>query len=293
MGQVAVVGTGAIGCVYGSRLCAAEANQVTLCARTPFDRLRVEAPTGNLDIPVHCITDPAEATPVDWLLLAVKGHQIADVNDWLRALVGPATVIVVLQNGVEHIERVQPYAYGASVLPTVVYCPTDRLGPGHVVQNSPARLTLPKGDTGEALAALYTGTDIEVELTDDIVTVMWTKLCINIAAGPITALTGQGRGAVRRPDVADLSHALVEECAAVGRAEGAQLPDDIAETTVALIQSHPPDGTTSMLVDRRAGRKIETDVMTGAVVRLGQRHGIETPLNRAMNALLDATYVER
>ncbi len=292
MSQVAVVGTGAIGCVYGSRLCASETVHVTLCARTPFHQMRVETPSGHLEVPVHCVTDPAQVTPVDWILLAVKGHQIADVDPWLQALVGPTTVIAVLQNGVDHIERVRPYAYGATILPTVVYCPTDRLAPGHVVQNSPAQLTLPQGETGSGLAALYAGTDIEVDLTDDIVTVMWTKLCINIAAGPITALTGQGRGAVRRPDVAAVSHALVQECAAVGRAEGAQLPDDIADTTVALIQSHPPNGTTSMLVDRRAGRKLETEVITGAVVRLGKRHGIETPLNWALNALLDATHVE-
>lgn len=292
MNTVAVVGTGAIGCVYGSRLYAAEPQNVTLCARTPFDQLRVEAPAGQIDVAVQCVTAPHLVSPVDWILLAVKGHQIEAVDPWLKALVGPTTIIAVLQNGVEHIDRVRPYAHGATILPTVVYCPTDRLGPGHVVQNSPARLTLPQNDIGMSLAALYAGTDIDVDLSDDIVTVMWTKLCINIAAGPITALTGQGRGAVRRPDVAALSHALVEECATVGRAEGAQLPDDIADTTVALIQSHPPDGTTSMLVDRRAGRKLETDVMTGAVVRLGERHGIETPLNRALHALLDATYVE-
>ena len=286
------MGPGAIGCVYGARLYLSGLHEVVLCARTPFSQIRAETPSGVVETPVSCVTDPGQVGPVDWILLAVKGHQVAFVTDWLKALIGTKTVVVVLQNGVEHVERISPYVPGATVLPTVVYCPTDRLGPGHVVQNSPARLTLPEGKMGRALAELYAGTDIHVDLTDDIVTAMWQKLCVNIAAGPITALTGRGRGALRRDDVAELSLALVRECAAAGRAAGAQLSDDIAATTVAMIQGHPPDGTTSMLVDRRAGRELEADIMTGAVIRAGQKYGIETPLNRALHALLAATNVE-
>lgn len=79
---------------------------------------------------------------------------------------------------------------------------------------------------------------------------------------------------------------MVRECAEVARAEGARLPGDIAEKVVARHMAAGMDATTSMLVDRLAGRTIEADAMTGAVVRLAARHGIPTPMNRALHGLL-------
>ena len=96
----------------------------------------------------------------------------------------------------------------------------------------------------------------------------------------------------RDPEVAELCRELVRECAAVGRAEGANLPENIAEKVVERHMSVGVDATTSMMVDRLAGRPIEADVMTGAVVRLGARHGIETPMNRALHALLMTVNVD-
>ncbi|MFC1491704.1 2-dehydropantoate 2-reductase [Nitrospinota bacterium] len=292
MSKVAVLGAGAIGCVYGVRLCNLERHDVVLCVRQSFDRLYVETPTGVIESSAHCLEDPAAAKPVDWVLLAVKCHQIKDVAPWLRSLVGPGTIIAVLQNGVEYVENVSPYANGATVLPVVVQCPADRLAPGRVVQNARAKLVAPDNAQGRALRDLFEGSDVEVETTSDFVTEMWLKLCGNIARNPATALTGRCRGVIRRPEVAEFCRALVRECAAVGRAEGANLPEDIAEKVVAQQFLAREDATTSMLVDVRGGRPLEADGMTGAVVRIGARHGISTPITRYVNGLLSAINVE-
>ncbi len=293
MSRIAIVGPGAIGSVFGARLCASGRHEVTVFVRKPFEKFSIEKPGGEvLEAPVHCLTDPAGAGPFEWVILAVKGHQVEAVAPWLHALVGEGTVIAVLQNGVEHVERVTPFANGAHVLPAVVFCPADRLGPGHVVQNAPARLTVPDDAPGRAFAGLYEGSDVEVETTPDIVTALWIKLCGNIGSGPETALIGRARGVIRDPEVADYCRELVRECAAVGRAEGAGLPDGIAEKVVERHMSAGVDATTSMLVDRLAGRPIEADVMTGAVVRIGARHGIGTPFYRAAHAMLMAVNVD-
>ena len=97
---------------------------------------------------------------------------------------------------------------------------------------------------------------------------------------------------VRDPEVAELCRELVRECASVGRAAGADLPENIAERVVERHAKAGKDATTSMLVDCLAGRPIEADAMTGAVVRLGARHGIDTPLNRAVHAMLMAVNVD-
>jgi len=292
LSKVAVLGVGAIGSIFGARLCLLERHDVVLCVRESFKKFYIETPSKVVETPVRCVTDPSKVGPVDWILLAVKFHQIRDVMPWLMSIAGPNSIIAVLQNGVEHLENVSPYANGATVLPVVVQCPADRLGPGHVVQNSHASLITLDSEVGRAFAALYDGSDIKVRPTPDFVTEKWLKLCGNIARGPATALTGRGRGVVRDPDVADFCRALVEECAKVGRAEGANLPSDIANKITANQFIAEPDATTSMLVDLRAGKPIEANGLTGAVVRIGARHGIETPINRYVNGLLSAINVK-
>ena len=168
-----------------------------------------------------------------------------------------------MQNGVEHRERVEPYARGAEVVPVVVNCPADRLAPGHVAQQGGAQLVPQDGRGARFLASLYEGTDVPVKPTTDFKTASWAKLCNNIGAGPATALTDKGRGVLHEPEVAELCRGLVRECAAVGRAEGAKLADDVAEQTIERLRDADPEATTSMLVDRRAGRPIEADAMTG------------------------------
>lgn len=286
MSKVAVVGAGAIGGTFGVRLCAR--HEVTFCVRTPFERLRVETPSGTYDEPVRCATDPSRVGKVDWVLLAVKGHQTAGAAGWLEALAGPGTVIGVLQNGVEHVERTAPFANGAEVLPMVVNCPADRLAPGRMAQNLHAGLQPLDCEAGRGLARLFEGTDVKVTLQEDIVTALWAKLCANLAGGPVTALTGQPRGVMRRPGIAALARTLVRECAGAGRAAGARLAGDIHETAVQTIIAHPPHLSTSMLQDRLAGRPLEADPFTGAVIRYGERHGVPTPVTRVIHPLLMA-----
>ena len=88
MSQVAILGAGAIGCIYGVRLCNLERHNVVLCVRRSFDRLHITTPIGDIESSTHCLTGPGEAKPVDWVLLAVKCHQNKDVAPWLRSLAG-------------------------------------------------------------------------------------------------------------------------------------------------------------------------------------------------------------
>ncbi len=286
MSKVALLGVGAIGGVFGVRLCRLERHDVTLCVRRPIQKLVVETQDSVIESKVKCITSPSEAEPVECVLLAVKGHHVPDIAPWLEALVGSNTVIAVLQNGVEHRKRVEPYVKGAEVVPVVVNCPAGRLAPGHVAQQGGAQLVPEDGPGARFLVSLYEDTDVPVKPTTDFTTASWAKLCNNVGAGPATALTNKGRGVLHDPDVAEFCRGLVRECVAVGRAEGAKLADDVAERTIERLQDAVPEATTSMLVDRRAGRPIEADVMTGAVIRIGAKHGIPTPLNAVADALL-------
>lgn len=288
MSVVAVVGAGAVGGAVAARLCAVGRDDVVLCVRTPFDALVVEGPAGILRATPRIVTTPDAVHPVPWVLLATKAHQTASAADWLRALATSETTVAILQNGVEHAERVAPYANGATLLPIVVECPAVRVAPGRIVQRASAQLIVPATEAGRRFAQLFAGTDVSVTVTTDFVTAAWRKLCLNVAGGAITALTDRPLGIVRRADVAQVARDLIRECLVVGRAEGAVLDEGLVEEIFTSMVVEPAEAGTSMLTDRRAGRLLEADARNGAVARLGARHRIATPLNRAVTALLNA-----
>ena len=291
MSDIAVVGVGAIGGVVAARLCAV-ARDVVLCVRAPFDELRLEGPDGRLAVKPPLVTSPEAVGPTPWVLLATKAHQTSGAADWLRALATPRTTIAILQNGVEHEARVQPYANGAMLLPAVVDCRAVATGPGQIIQRTAAEIVVPDTDAGRAFVALCEGTGLGVRVTADFTTAAWRKLCLNVAGGAITALSDRPLGVVRRPDVAEVARTLIRECIAVGRAEGARLEDELADEIVAAMIHGPDDAGTSMLTDRRRGRILEVDARNGAVARIGARHGIDTPVNAALTALLAAIHAE-
>jgi 2-dehydropantoate 2-reductase len=198
--------------------------------------------------------------------------------------------VAVAQNGVEHEARVRPFAGDAAVVPVVVACPAERVAPGRVRRRGGLALTVPAGAAGAAgaaFAALFAGGDARVTCADDFTTVAWAKLCLNVTAA-VGALARTPMGVVCRPDVAALARALVDEAARVGRAEGARLDEALAATIVDAIARGSADARPSIVRDALAGLPLEHDAGNGAVVRAGARHGIPTPLNAAVTALLAA-----
>ncbi|HLJ58441.1 MAG TPA: 2-dehydropantoate 2-reductase [bacterium] len=287
MASIAVVGVGSIGGFFAARAVATGRHNVRLCVRRPFARLRLETGSSISEHPVPVHTDPTEVGVVEWVLLATKTYQTPATAPWLRALCGSGTKVAVLQNGVEHRERVAPFAGEAEVLPAVVYCDASAVAPGHIVHYGGNRLIVPDVPAAYEFQRLFVGADVQVEIDRDFTTAVWTKLCRNVAANSVTAITGQRLNIFQRPDVAALGLALIEECMAVGVKEGARLGTTPANRVVDLSR-FPSDGSTSMLHDRLAGRPLEYDALNGAVVRLAARHGLEVPLNRAVSALLGA-----
>ena len=284
--RIAVVGMGAIGATFAAALERRGHDDLVLGARTPRDRLTVERegePPQALRAPV--LTDPAGGRGrADWLLLAVKAHQTAGAAPWLDALAGPDTTVVVLQNGVEQRELVEPLAHGAAVLPAVVWVPAEVVAPGRVRQRGPVELTVPDGEPGRALAELLGG---GVTLSDDFATIAWRKLAVNAVAG-LMVLARRRAGMFAREDMQGLARAFAEEVFAVARAEGASPPSDAVDELVAYCRGLPPDLGTSMLFDAEAGRELEWEARNGVVRRLAARHGIPTPVSDVVVPLLAA-----
>jgi 2-dehydropantoate 2-reductase len=158
------------------------------------------------------------------------------------------------------------------------------VAPGRVRVRGEPHLSVPDGEDGRALAGLLRA---RVDLVPDFRTVAWRKLGMNAVAG-LMVLAGRRAGMFARADVRALARDLAAECAAVARAEGADLADAYADELVAEYAAMPPDLGTSILFDRLAGRRLEWDARNGVVRRLGARHGIPTPVSDVIVPLLAA-----
>jgi 2-dehydropantoate 2-reductase len=287
---VAVVGLGSIGGIAAACLAEAGRHDVIGCARKPIDKLTLERPGRTVTPPLPVITDPAEATPADWVLVVTKTQDTAAAAPWLARLCTRSTRVAVLQNGIDHVERVAPLANGATVVPVIVYYNGERLAPDRVRMRVAGDhdLAVPDDAGGRAFAALAAGTPLRVLVEPDFVTLKWRKLLLNAVANPITALTMQRQAVLRRPDVHALCLDVLTETVKVARADGATLPDNEPRLAMERLLQFSPELGTSMYFDRMAGRSFEVEALTGAVVAAGERHGIATPLNRVFLALLRA-----
>jgi 2-dehydropantoate 2-reductase len=289
--MIALIGAGSIGGYVAWQLVRAGQN-VSLCVRRPFEQLVVVDGAGEHPVDAVVESDPSRLGAAEWVLLATKAHQTADAAAWLKAACGPSTrAVVVLQNGVEHAERVAPFVGATPILPAVVSIGAEVLAPGRIRHHAYSGIEVPEGAIGRDFAALFAGSAIEVACSADFRSGLWRKLISNVTASPLTALTGRRIEVMADPAVRELAVGLAAECIAVARAEGADIPLDAARAFVEGIAKNaaewPPFGS-SMLYDRLAGRETEHEALIGAVVRIGTRHGIETPLNAAMLALLRA-----
>jgi 2-dehydropantoate 2-reductase len=288
LSTVAVVGPGAIGGVLAWQASRA-GHDVHLCVRTPFGELVITHGGETHAVPTTVHTDPGSVPAADWVLVATKSHQTAGAAPWLRSLLGPGTRAVVgCQNGVEQEQGLAPIAGGTPVLPVVVMIGAEALAPGRIRHATAMQLQVPDSGLGRELRDLFAGSDLDVVPTPDFTTARWRKLAMNVAANSLTALTGRRIAELARPDVVDLGIALVAECVTVARAEGADLPDDLGAQVVGRWGQVPRDVGSSMLYDRLAGRPLEHDAITGAVLRAAARHGIDTPATRWVHGLLDA-----
>jgi 2-dehydropantoate 2-reductase len=286
--DIAVVGPGAVGTTVAAYLSAA-GHRVLLCGRTPRSQIELRPDGADpITVPGPVCTDPAEIpAPVEVVLLAVKATQNAAAARWLARLCDHKTIVVVLQNGIEQVDQVQPRCPSSAVVPGIVWFSAETQPDGWVRLRTDARLTLPTGPAATAFGDLWRAAGGTADCDPDFVTAAWRKLLVNAVAG-LMVLTGRRSGMFRRDDLAELATRYAAECLEVARAEGARVADDVAAGTVQMFRQAPADMGTSMLADREAGHPQEWDIRNGVIIRKARAHGIATPISDVLVPLLAA-----
>lgn len=294
-----VVGAGGVGGYFGGRLAAA-GHQVGFVARGPHGEaigrrgLTVRSELGDLHLAeAQVFADPRAAGPCDFVLLSVKMQDLEPLAESLRPLIAGDTAVVPLQNGVEAEEMLGRALGRPHVMGGVAYIFAHIAEPGvirHLGQI--ARLAFGELDgrvsaRQEALQAACTAAGIGAESTDRIDDRIWRKF---VLLAPLAGATCLGRcpvGGVRDdPRLRAKLEAMVAEAAALGRARGVALPEDLEARTLKAIGQLEAGMKTSMLTDLEAGKPLELEWLNGAVVRLGAEIGLETPVNGEVVAAL-------
>lgn len=289
-----LIGPGAVGGTLALHLHGA-GQPVTLCVRTPMHTLSGEGPDHQLSAQLPTLTrPPAEVRSPTSVMLAVKAYDTASAAPWLEALTGPGTPVLVMQNGIEHVERVRSWVHPeAIVIPVMVDCPASRSAPGMIRWRRTPRLRVAAEPLGAEVVAWFDDTGVDAAISDDFEHALWEKLAVNAISGALPTLTRQPTGVFRRPEVAAMALEALQECALVARAEGVVLTEAWMQKVIAGLQGGDPQRRPSMLQDLEAGRPLEHDARNGAVVRRGTHHGVPTPINSMLNRLLRACDAQR
>ena len=286
---IAVIGAGAVGGAVAAALADAGTHDLRVCVRRPVGGLEVRHADGTVvRTSPTVLSDPAQTERADLVLLATKAYQSEGTAPWLDRLAGPGTIVAVLQNGIDQVARIQPLAPHAEIVPVVVMLAAEVIEPGVIVQSSIGLLEVPDTEAGRRVADAFEGSAVRVDVLADFTTRAWRKLLLNAVIGAVGALTVRDLTVLADQLVFDAALALADEVIAVGRAEGATFAPDAAVRALERAQRSAPGHWSSIAVDRREGRPLEWEVRNAVIGRLGRRHGIPTPLNDLVTALLQA-----
>jgi 2-dehydropantoate 2-reductase len=291
--KILVMGSGGVGGYFGARLAAA-GNDVTFVARGRHldamrrEGLRLDSQLGDLHLkPVSVTDDPATAGVPDVVIFATKMTDADQAARQLRPIVREGVTIITFQNGVEAPDIVRRALPDAHVVPGVARIASHISRPGVIEQRSPfARIEFGEAQGGvspklEAFHAVCRKAGIDAVLAENVQRNVWLKFGMLATFSGLTALTGHNAGAIRtNPGTRALIEASIRETIAVGKAAGGYLTEDDFAGLIKTIDSNPAAMTTSMAHDRAAGKPLEVDYLSGAVVRIGELHGISAPTHK-------------
>lgn len=299
MPTVVVLGAGAIGGLFAGHLGAVAPVWVVdpwaeHVAAIQAAGLQLETREGTRQVPVRAATDGAAlaGTPVDLVVVAVKSTVTREAVAGLAPHLRGRPVWLSVQNGLGN-EEVIAELTGGPVLQGVTLNAATVLAPGRVRQElrgptwfgPHTAITL---EEARWVEELFGQAGMEVYLEADPRGAVWTKLLFNAGINPITALTRlPSARLVELEETRALIAAVIREGMAVAEALGVALKEDPIEVALRPRPAGPAHFA-SMAQDIFRGRKTEVEALNGAIVRLGEAHGVPTPLNQAIFALISA-----
>lgn len=300
--RFAILGSGAVGGYFGAKL-ARSGQDVTFIARgAHLEAIRQRgleiqsAKLGDFTVKAAAESDISKVGPVDVVIVSVKAYDNATALPMLKPMIGPDTVVLTLQNGVDSTDDVAAVVGEAHVLGGTTYVATALEGPGLIVQTGIHRSIILGevfGDCSrisprvQAIADVMAAADIIVTPVADARVPIWDKY-VYLAA--FSGFTGASRLAIghiwKFPHVQEMFYAASREIAAIAKAEGVTISANRFDTLTEYMQNLPASTRSSLLIDLEQGKRIEVEALQGAAVRRAAKHGIPVPIMSTLYALL-------
>ncbi|MES2945855.1 MAG: ketopantoate reductase family protein [Pseudomonadota bacterium] len=289
--KFAVMGAGAVGTYYGGMLARA-GHDVLLIARPHHveaiqrDGLHMQTLSFDEHVRLAASSEVAAVAGADVVLFCVKSTDTESTGELIRPFLGPDTLVLCLQNGVDNADRLRAVLPEHEVAAAVVYVATEMAGPGHVKHNGRGELVIEPSSKSEALAQALITAAVPTEISDNVRGALWAKLILNCAYNAVSAITQLPYGKTSVGEgVQDLMQDVVVECLAVAKAEGVQVPGDV-NAAIQKIAETMPTQLSSTAQDLARGKRTEIDYLNGLIVRRGAALGVATPANRVLWVLV-------
>jgi len=295
--RICIVGPGAIGCLFGAFL-ARSGNDVTMIDRHA-DRAELISSrgiimtgiSGDFTVAVEATVDTSETRDAELVMICVKSYDTAVAVGGLPRELAENCAVLTLQNGLGNVELIaERFGAERSYAGTTALGAT-LLGPGHVRHSGQGVTTVGRFKEApdarvDKIVDLLNEAGFETHAVTDVTVALWTKVVVNAAINPLTALTGVRNGRlVEMPEARQLLARVVRECAEVARTQG--VTDDPLPR-VEEICNRTAQNVSSMLQDILGAKQPEIDSINAAVVREAKRQGIPAPVNEVLARLVDA-----
>ena len=293
--NVAVLGAGAMGCLFGGLL-AEKGLKVTLIDvwKEHIDAinkngLKMDGFGGDRFIKINATTDPKSISPVDVVIVMCKATALEQALTNAKNIVGDKTVLMSFQNGIGHEAIMQNIVGVNKVLGGTTTQASNILGPGHIKNHAslPSWIGEYEGglsDRVKDIAETFTAYGLETIASDNVKKRKWMKLFALTAVGPLSAIFDMHHTELyvtnKESKLArELGKQIILETRKVAQADGVEVSEDeCLEMFLKIVDSNQTNKS-SMAFDIQYKRKSEIDFINGSVSKIGKKHGVPTPLN--------------
>jgi 2-dehydropantoate 2-reductase len=288
---------GAIGCAYGSKLY--DWNPSALRVIAGGERAEKYKRDGFLVNGRHysfpCISPEEETGPADLVILAVKSYQLPEAIRHMKNQVGKDTIIVSLLNGISS-EEILAETFGPDHVLYAMCVSIDANREGNSVTYTSLG-TIVFGERQnrvlspqvKAVMELFEKASIPYRVPEDMYRELWWKYMINVGINQCSAVLRGRYGLFQSNEYArQLMESAMREVIQLSHKTGANLSEDDLARWYDVLHALNPASRTSMLEDVENGRVTEVDAFSGTVCRLGEKYGVETPVNRTLYYMIKA-----
>jgi len=292
--KVGIIGMGAIGGMIAAQIHDWNPNSVYIIGdKERITRYKEQGwiQVNGQDYEFNSLT-PENAQPLDLIILSVKYHQLDDAILLMKNFVGESTIIISLMNGINTEQKVgavygmEKLLYSFIVEISAVKNDTEIFAnKGKIVFNSLRE----KNEKTRCLGIFFDQANIVYEIAPNIIKEIWWKFMINVGINQTSAVLDANYGHCQTvKEIRELIDAAMKEVILISTLEGVNLEEEDLQRWYPVLDALNPSGMTSMLQDMRAKRKTEVEMFSGVICQLGNKYGVQTPINNMLFQLIKA-----